>query len=190
MIGLILGIVFGSLAFLGLVFLIWWFATYNSFIRMKNTVEESFSTMDVYLKKRYDLIPNLVETVKGYTKHENETLTSVIKARTAAMTATTAEDKLKKESILTNALRSIYKLREAYPELKADKHFSTLMTQLREIEDEITSSRLYYNGSVKQFNTKVELFPSSFVARAKKFEKYPLFEVDSPEERKNVKVSF
>lgn len=190
MTGIILGCVFGGLALIALIIVIWGVATFNSFVRMKNGIEESFSTMDVYLKKRYDLIPNLVETVKGYTKHENETLTSVIKARTGAMNATTTEEKLKKENALTSALRSIYKLSEAYPELKADKHFSNLMNQLREIEDEITNARKYYNGTVKQFNTKVEVFPSSIIAKMKKFEKQPLFEVESPEERKNVKVQF
>lgn len=190
MLGIILGCVFGGLALIALIIVIWGVATFNGFVKMKNVVEEAFSSMDIYLKKRYDLIPNLVETVKGYTKHENETLTNVIKARTGAMNAKGTEDKLKKENVLTNALRSIYKLREAYPELKADSHFTKLMNELRSIEDEIMNARKYYNGTVKQFNTKVEVFPSSIIARMKKFEKWPLFEVDSPEERKNVKVQF
>ena len=188
--GLILGIVFGSIGLIALIILIWGISTYNSLIRMKNGIEEAFSTMDVYLKKRYDLIPNLVETAKGYMKHENETLTNVIKARNLAMTATTTEEKLKQENNLTKALRSLYKLNEAYPDLKADKHFSTLMNELKNIESEIAESRKYYNGTVRQFNTKIEVFPSSIIARMKKFEKKPLFEVDSTEERKNVKVQF
>lgn len=190
MIAIILGCVFGGIALLVVLALIWGVATYNTFIKMRNQIEEAFSTMDVYLKKRYDLIPNLVETVKGYTKHESETLTQVINARNAAMTATNPDERMKNENALSGTLKSLFALAEAYPELKADVHFTELMGELKNIESEIASSRKYYNGCVRQYNTKREVFPSSIIANMKKFEKKPLYEVDSPEERKNVKVQF
>lgn len=170
--------------------LAWAISTYNAFVRMRNNVEEAFSTMDVYMKKRYDLIPNLVETVKGYTKHEGETLEKVIKARNAAMTATDPSVKAEKEGELQGTLKTLFSLTESYPNLKADSQFKDLMSQLKSIEDEIASSRKYYNGCVKQYNTKREVFPSSIIANMKKFEKKPLFEVESKEERQNVKVQF
>ena len=170
--------------------LAWAISTYNAFVRMRNNVEEAFSTMDVYMKKRYDLIPNLVETVKGYTKHEGETLEKVIKARNAAMTATDPSVKAEKEGELQGTLKTLFSLTESYPNLKADSQFKDLMSQLKSIEDEIASSRKYYNGCVKQYNTKREVFPSSIIANKKKFEKKPLFEVESKEERQNVKVQF
>lgn len=188
--GIILGIVFGAIALVAIIIVIWAIAVYNTFVRLRNGIEEAFSTMDVYLKKRYDLIPNLVETVKGYAKHENEALTNIIAARNAAMTATDPQERMEKENVLTGTLKSLFALNESYPQLKADTHFTEMMNELRSIEDEITSSRKYYNGIVKQYNTKREVFPTSIIANWKKFEKKPLFEVDAPEERKNVKVQF
>ena len=188
--GVILGIVFGAIALVAIIIVIWAIAVYNAFVRLRNGIEEAFSTMDVYLKKRYDLIPNLVETVKGYAKHENEALTNTIAARNAAMTATDPQERMEKENVLTGTLKSLFALNESYPQLKADTHFTEMMNELRSIEDEITSSRKYYNGIVKQYNTKREVFPTSIIANWKKFEKKPLFEVDAPEERKNVKVQF
>ncbi len=188
--GVILGIVFGAIALVAIIIVIWAIAVYNAFVRLRNGIEEAFSTMDVYLKKRYDLIPNLVETVKGYAKHENEALTNIIAARNAAMTATDPQERMEKENVLTGTLKSLFALNESYPQLKADTHFTEMMNELRSIEDEITSSRKYYNGIVKQYNTKREVFPTSIIANWKKFEKKPLFEVDAPEERKNVKVQF
>ena len=188
--GIILGIVFGAIALVAIIIVIWAIAVYNTFVRLRNGIEEAFSTMDVYLKKRYDLIPNLVETVKGYAKHENEALTNIIAARNAAMTATDPQERMEKENVLTGTLKSLFALNESYPQLKADTHFTEMMNELRSIEDEITSSRKYYNGIVKQYNTKREVFPTSIIANWKKSEKKPLFEVDAPEERKNVKVQF
>lgn len=188
--GIILGIVFGAIALVAIIIVIWAIAVYNAFVRLRNGIEEAFSTMDVYLKKRYDLIPNLVETVKGYAKHENEALTNIIAARNAAMTATDPQERMEKENVLTGTLKSLFALNESYPQLKADTHFTEMMNELRSIEDEITSSRKYYNGIVKQYNTKREVFPTSIIANWKKFEKKPLFEVDAPEERKNVNVQF
>lgn len=188
--GIIIGCVVGLIVILGIIFAVWAVSTYNKFVRMRNIIEEAFSTMDVYLKKRYDLIPNLVETVKGYAKHESDALTKIISARNAAMTATDPQDRMDKENALTGTLKTLFALNEQYPELKADSHFTSLMADLRKIEEEIASSRKYYNGTVRQYNTKREVFPSSIIANWKKFEKKPLYEVDNSEERKNVKVQF
>lgn len=189
-VGIIIGIVVGAIALLAIIFTIWAIAVYNAFVRLRNQIEEAFSTMDVYLKKRYDLIPNLVETVKGYAKHENETLTNVITARNAAMTSTDPQARMENENILTGTLKSLFALSENYPQLKADTHFTEMMNELKVIENEITSSRKYYNGVVRKYNTKREVFPTSIIANWKKFEKKPLYEVDDANERQNVKVQF
>lgn len=165
-------------------------ATYNHLVRLRNDVEEGFSTMDVYLKKRYDLIPNLVETVKGYAKHEKETLTKVIEARNMAMNATTLEEKAQGENMLTGTLKSLFALSENYPDLKANANFIDLQNQLKQIETDIANARKYYNGVVKAFNTKIEVFPSNFVAGMFKFTKKQMFVVDNEAERQNVKVQF
>ena len=157
---------------------------------MRNNVEEGFSTMDVYMKKRYDLIPNLVETVKGYVKHENDTLEKVMAARYGAMNSATVEQRLDNENVLQGALKSLFAVAENYPNLKADQNFQDLQNTLKTLEEEIANSRKYYNGTVKVYNTKREMFPSNIVAKWFKFDKKPLFEVDSAEERKTVKVSF
>ncbi len=189
-VGIIIGIVVGAIALLAIIFTIWAIAVYNAFVRLRNQIEEAFSTMDVYLKKRYDLIPNLVETVKGYAKHENETLTNVITARNAAMTSTDPQARMENENILTGTLKSLFALSENYPQLKADTHFTEMMNELKVIENEIASSRKYYNGVVRKYNTKREVFPTSIIANWKKFEKKPLYEVDDANERQNVKVQF
>lgn len=165
-------------------------ATYNNLVKLRNDVEEGFSTMDVYLKKRYDLIPNLVETVKGYAKHEKETLTKVIEARNMAMNATSFEEKAQGENMLSGTLKSLFALSESYPDLKANTNFIDLQNQLKQIENDIANSRKYYNGVVKVFNTKVEVFPSNFVANMFKFTKKQMFVVDNESERQNVKVQF
>ena len=173
-----------------LLIIIWVIATYNRFIRLKNSIEEAFSTMDVYLKKRYDLIPNLVETVKGYASHEKETLERVMKARNIAMGATTMEDKVAGENMLSGTLKSLFAVAEAYPDLKANANFMELQGELRRMEDEIANSRKYYNAVVKTYNTKREVFPSVIIAGLFGFGKKPLFEVSDAEERENVKVQF
>ena len=137
---------------------IWVISAYNGFIRLRNMVEEAFSTMDVYLKKRYDLIPNLVETVKGYAKHETGTLEKVVEARNFAAGAKTIEGRIQGENMLENTLRSLFALAEAYPDLKANTNFLDLQSQLQRIEDEIANSRKYYNAIVKELNTKIESF--------------------------------
>ena len=163
---------------------------YNGFIRLKNNCDEAFATMDVYLKKRYDLIPNLVETVKGYAAHEKETLQNVIAARNNLQNASTTEEKLAGENALQGTLKTLFAVAEAYPDLKANTNFLDLQDQLKGVENDIANSRKYYNAVVKQFNTKCEMFPSNIIAGICHFEKKPMFEVDSAEERKNVEVKF
>lgn len=188
--GAIVGIVAGAVALLVLIFVIWWISARNKLMRLTTAVDEGWSTIDIFLKKRYDLIPNLVETVKGYAKHESETMSAVIKARQVALVAT-GNDKIEAEKALTASLnRFLTATREDYPDLKANANFMSLQNQLTAIESEIERSRRYYNGTVKEYNTYLVLFPSCIVARKMKLEKRNFFELDSPEERKNVKVSF
>lgn len=170
--------------------LIWVVTMYNGFIRLKNTIEEAFSTMDVYLKKRYDLIPNLVETVKGYAAHESGTFEKVVQARNMAANATSVEEKLKGENLLQSTLRSLFALAESYPDLKANTNFLDLQDQLNRVENEIASARKYYNAVVRDFNTRVEAFPSNLIAGVFQFHKRPMFEVDDAQERQNVQVKF
>ncbi|MBN7772924.1 LemA family protein [Clostridium aminobutyricum] len=169
---------------------IWFAAGYNGFIKLKNSVEEAFSTMDVYLKKRYDLIPNLVETVKGYAAHEAGTLEKVISARNKAQSATTVEDKLTNENILSGTLKNLFALAESYPDLKANTNFLDLQQQLQRVEEDIANSRKYYNAVVRTFNTKCESFPSLIIAKVFNFVRKPMFEVEDETERKVVKVQF
>ena len=163
--------------------------TYNVFVKMKNRVDESFSTMDVYLKKRWDLIPNIVETVKGYAKHEKSTLSDVIKLRNGAYDNMSSDEKIKANQQLSKGITKIMALAEQYPELKANENFKDLSTQLTKIEDEIANSRKYYNGTVREFNDKVQMFPSNIVAKIFGYKAKIMFEA-TEEERKNVKVSF
>lgn len=192
--GAIAGIIIGSVAvLLVIIFVCWWIKTRNNFVRLKNRVEEAWATIDVFLKKRYDLIPNLVETVKGYAKHESETLQNVVAARNIAMGAKTVEEKAAAENGLTGSLKTFFSaVAENYPQLHANTNFLDLQNQLKGIEGELESSRRYYNGVVKSFNTKLELFPANIVGRrmGEEYTKRPYFELDSAEERKNVKVQF
>ena len=185
-----IGVGVGAAVLLIIIFIVVWISLRNKLFRLKNQVEEAWSTIDVQLKKRYDLIPNLVETVKGYAKHESGTLEAVIKARNIAISAKTTDEKINAENALSGTLKSLFKLKEAYPELKANQNFIDLQNQLRNIEDEIASARRYYNAVVREFNTRLEIFPSNIVARRIRLEKQKYFELDSEEERKNVKVQF
>lgn len=177
---------------LGLVIVgvMWVMGTYNSLITIRNKVEEAFSTMDVYLVKRYDLIPNLVETVKGYAKHERETLDAVIRARNAAQSSGTVEEKLANENVLAGTLGRLFALAEAYPDLKANSNFMDLQAQLKVLEEDVANARKYYNGAVRQYNTQIQVFPSNILANMFKFTKKPLFEVEEESQRKAVKVQF
>ena len=163
---------------------------YNGFVRANNDCEEAYSTMDVYMKKRYDLIPNLVETVKGYASHEKETLQKVIEARNFAQGATTVEDKIAGENALTGTLKSLFAISEAYPDLKANTNFLDLQNQLKSIEEDIANSRKYYNAVVKLYNNKCQVFPSNIIGQMFNFKLRQMFQVDSEEERRNIKVSF
>ena len=163
--------------------------TYNGFVRIKNRVEEAFSTMDVYLKKRWDLIPNIVETVKGYAKHEKSTLSEVIKLRNGAYDDMSSDEKIKANQELSKGITKIMALAEQYPELKANENFKDLSAQLTKIEDEIANSRKYYNGTVREFNDKVQMFPSNVVAMIFGYKTKTMFEANE-EERKNVQVKF
>lgn len=169
---------------------IWGVSAYNGFVRMRNVVEEAFSTMDVYMKKRYDLIPNLVETVKGYAAHEQGTFEKVVQARNVAQNATTVEDKMAAENMLTGTLKSLFALAEAYPDLKANANFMDLQNQLQMVEVDIANSRKYYNAIVKDYNTKTEQFPSNIIANMFHFQRKTMFELENESERQNVKVEF
>ncbi len=163
---------------------------YNSLVRLKNKCQEAWSDIDTQLKRRYDLIPNLVETVKGYAKHEEGTLEKVVQARNAAMNAKTLPEKEQAENMITGALKTIFALAENYPDLKANQNFLELQNTLTEIEEHIQLSRRYYNATVRDFNTKIEVFPNNLIAGPFGFQKREFFEVDGEEERKNVKVDF
>lgn len=169
---------------------IYWIATRNKLVALKIELDEGFSAMDVSMKKRYDLIPNLVETVKGYAKHEKSTLEAVISARNLAMTATDPEAKNKAEQNLTGTLKTLFALSENYPELQANTNFLDLQTQLKAIETEIANSRRYYNALVTKYNKAVQFFPSNIVAKSMKYKPASMFQLDNIEERKNVKVEF
>lgn len=162
---------------------------YNSLIKLRIKVDEGWSDIDTQLKRRYDLIPNLVETVKGYAKHESKTFEKVTQARTAAMNATDPKEAAKAENMLSDTLKSIFALAENYPELKANQNFSELQQTLNEIEEHIQLSRRYYNGTVRDYNTKIATVPNNIIAGMFHFEKREFFEADEAE-RENVKVDF
>ena len=183
MVGIIIGVIVAILV-------IYVIAGYNGFIKLKNKCEEGFATMDVYLKKRYDLIPNLVETVKGYASHEKDTLEKVIAARNMAQGAKTVEDKIAGENMLQGTLKTLFAVTENYPDLKANENFMDLQNQLKTMEGEIANSRKYYNAVVRQYNNKIEMFPSNIVANMFKYSKKTMFAVDDTNQRQNVKVEF
>ncbi|WP_416327079.1 LemA family protein [[Eubacterium] hominis] len=178
------------IAVIVVLIIIWMITTYNKFIKLQNKVEEGFSTMDVYLKKRYDLIPNLVESIKGYAKHESETLTKVISARNMAVQAQTLDEKIQGEKNFQSMLGPLYAISEQYPDLKADQNFMDLQNQLKMMEGEIANARKYYNAVCVKFNNLVEMFPSNLLAGIFHFAKKPLYEVQDASERENVKVQF
>lgn len=171
------------------LFILWAIARRNNFVTMVNNIEEGFATIDVYLKKRYDLIPNLLETVKGYMKHEKSTFEDIVKARSMAMNAAPNE-KAEAENMLSGTLKTLFALAENYPELKANTQFTELQQQLQVIEQELAQARKYYNAVVKNYNTKIQIFPDSIIANIMKLEKKSYFELESEEERKNIKISF
>ncbi len=164
-------------------------STYNELVRLRNKVKDQWSQIDVQLKRRCDLIPNLVETVKGYAKHEKGTLEAVIKARNTFLSAKSPEDEMKASKEVTSALNKLFALAEAYPDLKANENFTSLQNTLSETEDKISYARQFYNDNVMNYKNKIEMFPSNIVAGIFNFKPEPFFEA-TEEERKNVEVKF
>ena len=185
-----LWILIGIVAAIAVIIVIWYIVAYNNFIKMKNSIEEAFATIDVYLKKRFDLIPNLVETVKGYAAHERGTLDEVTAARNSVANSSTTEERLANENILSGTLRSLFAVAEAYPDLKANTNFLDLQNQLHMVETDLANARKYYNANVRMFNTKLETFPTRLIAKKFNFTKQPMYEVENAAERENVKVQF
>ena len=163
---------------------------YNRLVRLRAFVKEAWSGIDVQLKRRYDLIPNLVETVKGYAGHEKDVFENVAKARTAAIGATGVQGKSEAESGLSGALKTLFAVSEAYPELKANTNFLELQKQLSAIENDLQMSRRYYNGAVRNYNITTQVFPSSIVASIGGFSSEPFFELSGDQERENPTVQF
>jgi LemA protein len=188
----LVGILIG-LGVVAVIVILWLVATYNGLVGLRNMVKNAWSQIDVQLKRRYDLIPNLVETVKGYAKHESSTFEKVTQARTACMQASASGnvgELAKQEGFLTQALKSLFAVVEAYPELKANQNFMALQEELSATENKISFARQFYNDNVMQFNNKIQMFPSNIVAAIFGFKDSQFFEVDNAEEKKAVKVQF
>lgn len=171
-----------------ILIIIYAFILYNNFISLNNKVKEAFSTMDVYLKKRWDLIPNLVETVKGYAKYEEETLTRVTKLRNTVYNKMTNDEKIINNEELSNDVSKIMALKEAYPELKANENFIDLSNKLTKIEDDIANARKYYNGTVRIYNNKVQMFPNNIFAKIFNYKTKRMFEA-SLEDKQNIRIN-
>jgi len=172
------------------ILILWFIAVYNKLIGLKNRTDEALSDIDVQTKRRYDLIPNLVETVKGYAKHEKELLENVTKARAEAMSSKGMADQAKAENQITEALKSVFALAENYPQLKANENFAKLQDELTGTEDKIEASRRFYNANVRDFNIAIEVFPASMVANMFGYKRRQLFETTTTAEKEPVKVDF
>jgi len=175
----------GVVVVLGLVIVV----IYNGLIRSKNQVEEAWSDINVQLKRRYDLIPNLVSTVKGYAAHERELFEKVTQARTAAIGAQSPKEQAQAENMLSGALKTLFAVAENYPDLKANQNFLELQRELSDTENKIQSARRFYNGNVRDFNTKIQVFPTNLFAKMLGFRPYEFFEIEEGE-KENVKVEF
>ena len=171
------------------VLVLWFIGVYNSLVQLRNKVKNQFSQIDVQLKRRFDLIPNLVETVKGYAKHESETFEKVVQARNTYASATTDSEKIDAANQMSQAVRGLLALAESYPELKANTNFLSLQNDLKETEEKISYARQFYNDSVMVYNNKIQVIPSNIVAGICGFKEEKLFEAES-QERENVKVEF
>lgn len=171
------------------ILILWFISTYNSLVLLRNRVKDQWAQIDVQLKRRFDLIPNLVETIKGYAKHEKGTLEAVIQARNTFVAATTPEEEMKSSGELTKCLSKLMMLTESYPDLKANENFLSLQNDLRDCEDKISTMRQFYNDTVMTYNTKVQTIPSNIVANICNFKCETFFEAAS-EERSTPKVSF
>ncbi|OGF20912.1 hypothetical protein A2316_03960 [Candidatus Falkowbacteria bacterium RIFOXYB2_FULL_38_15] len=175
------------------IIIIWAILVYNALITLKNRTDEAWSDIDVQLKRRYDLIPNLMETVKGYASHESGVFEAVTKARTMAMQAEQGgipTEIGKAENVLTGTLKSLFAVAENYPDLKASQNFLQMQDELSDTENKIQASRRFYNGNVRDFNIKIQTFPSNIIAGIFKFANRGFFEIENKEERENVKVRF
>lgn len=180
-----------NLVAIGIVVIIWIIAVYNGFVTLRYRVKESWSDIEVQLKRRYDLIPNLIETVKGYMAHERGVFEKVTQARTAAMGAHTAGEHAKTENMLSGALKSLFAVAENYPELKANTNFLELQRELSDTENKIQAARRFYNSNVMAQNTAVDSFPSNIIAQLFRFGREEFFDLDeAPEQREPVKVQF
>lgn len=168
----------------------WFVLTYNGLITLRNRTDEAWSDIDVQLKRRYDLIPNLVNTVKGYASHESGVFQKVTEARSQAMGAESPKAKAEAENMLTDTLKSLFAVAEAYPDLKANENFAKLQDELSDTENKIQASRRFYNGNVRDFNTKLQVFPTSMIGGMLGFKKYEFFEVENAEEREAPEVKF
>jgi len=173
-----------------LVIILWVVFAYNSFIRFINRAKEAWADIDVQLKRRYDLIPNLVNTVKGYAKHESSAFENVTKARSMAMGAGSVVEKGQAENMLTGALKSVFAIAEAYPELKANQNFLELQKELSDTENKIQAARRFYNTNVRDLNIKVESFPGNIIASAFRFSKMEFFELEEVAARDPVEAKF
>lgn len=177
---------------LGVIVLIalWFWTTYNGLITKRNQADEAWSDIDVQLKRRYNLIPNLVETVKGYASHERETFEKVTQARSQAMNAQGAEAKAQAENVLSGTLKSLFALSENYPQLRASENFTKLQDELSDTENKVQASRRFYNGNVRDFNTKLQVFPTNIIAGMFGFKAREFFEIEEPGQREAVQVKF
>lgn len=169
---------------------IWLIVAYNGFVRLVNRTKEAWADIEVQLKRRYDLIPNLVETVKGYATHENAAFENVTKARAQALGAQSMEEKETADNMVSSALKSIFAVAEAYPQLRAVESFTKLQDELSDTENKIQAARRFYNGNVRDLNTKIEIFPYNSIAGMFKFEKREFFEVENDTEKQPIKVQF
>lgn len=169
---------------------LWIIGVFNGLVRLVNRVKEAWSDIDVQLKRRYDLIPNLVETVKGYAAHEKSAFEAVTNARAKALGAQTVAEKGEADNMVSSALKSIFAIAEAYPALRAVESFTKLQDELSDTENKIQAARRFYNGNVRDLNTKIEMFPYNVIAGMFKFEKRDFFELENEEEKKPVSVKF
>ena len=186
------GLLIGLLVVAGvvLVIVLWFVGVYNGLVGMRNQVKNAWSQIDVQLKRRYDLIPNLVETVKGYAKHEREVFENVTKARSACMAATGPADAAKAENFLSQTLKSLFAVAEAYPELKANQNFLALQEELTSTENKVSFARQFYNDSVMRYNTRIQTVPTNVVAGMFSFKAEEFFQTESAAERQAPQVKF
>lgn len=172
------------------VVVVWLVFAYNGFVTLVNRTKEAWADIDVQLKRRHDLIPNLIATVKGYAAHEEGVFTKVTEARAKALAAGTVAAKGQAENMLTDALKSVFAVAEAYPQLRAVESFTSLQTELADTENKIQAARRFYNGNVRDLNTKIESFPGNIIASTFKFEKQEFFQLDNEAEKAPVEVKF